>query len=361
MEISHRRPPEWEYLAAGTDDIEVTSRCLDATGSQVPGEPYWLVSRVGGEPVLGLHLRLLDSAPDDPRYDIDAIVRGELPAFDERPPGSPSDRRLYPAVLAILPNWACIPVGPGAREVNLLVTALEEIDTWARSKGAGSVAFLFVPDGQEALRQALHRFGARQLELYPSCEMVLNFSTLEEYLKLLPSARRKDLRRLQRRLDEGGMHFAEADVASVREQVLEMRIAALRKHGHPIDIRTQAAVLDRIIELYPPADRILHIVRMGERLVAFSLSLRHGSTIRGLWWGQRPEAKGAYFVLLFPRLVETALSLGVSRINYGTFNWQLKVSFGCQLVQLSGHMWSPGALPGRLDAEHEASSSAGMA
>ncbi|GAA5104737.1 hypothetical protein GCM10023319_73830 [Nocardia iowensis] len=346
LAVSNRRPFVWDEWATQATNFAVTPQWLEAIGPVVPGMPHWLIYSVEGVPRLGLHVRLLDAPPGESRYDIEAVLRGDIPTLEPRMVTAPPDQlsgTCYPAVLAMLPGWTCGAVGPGAAEPDTLAAALEAVNRWAYSVSARSVSFLYIPDSEHALNTALLEFGARPVELYPSCEMALDFTTIDEYRNQLSHGRRQDLRRLRRRIYRAGLVIGAEELAFVRDQVLELRLSFLRKFGLPADRAMQARTLGRILSRYSPEDRVFNTVRQGERIVAFSLSLRHGPMLRAVWWGREPQAYGAYFVLLFDELVEQALRLGVTRIDYGTLNWQDKVSFGCRLVHLQGLIWRPRA------------------
>ncbi|WP_328400014.1 GNAT family N-acetyltransferase [Nocardia sp. NBC_00403] len=344
LTTSEIRPPEWDSLAASTADFEVSPQWLEAMAPLLPGEPRWLVAHVDGQPQIGLHTRLLKTPPEEPRYDIAAVLRGDIPSLEPRPvllSKAPDRESLYPAVLALLPGYTCVPAGPGATDPDLLAGTLRAMDTWAGQQGARSVSFLYVPERQKILQRALEEFGARPVQLYPTCVMPVTFGSMEEYLTQLGGGRRAGLRRLLRWLDETGMTLGEEDLSEVREEVLELRMGLLRKYHHSADDRdAQLATIDRIVRNYPPADRALTTLRRGDQMVGFTLGLRHGDTLRGLWSGQLPEARGAYFLLVFYGEVEAALRRGITSLNYGTLQWQEKISFGCRLEQLVGHTWS---------------------
>ncbi|MFQ6395450.1 GNAT family N-acetyltransferase [Nocardia sp. KC 131] len=245
-------------------------------------------------------------------------------------------------MLAVLPGYTCVPAGPGATDPILLAETLRANYTWAGKQGARSVTFLYVPEREKIPHRALEDFGARPVQLrYPTCVMPISFGSIDEYLMQLTGKRRTGLRRLLRWIDENGMKLDEEDLSDVREEVLELRMGLLRKYHHSADDKVvQLATLDRIFRNYPPEDRVLLTVRQRNQMVGFTLALRHGDVLRGLWCGQRPAARGAYFLLMFYGRVEAALRRGLTSINYGTLQWQEKTSFGCRLEQLAGHTWS---------------------
>ncbi|WP_433683912.1 GNAT family N-acetyltransferase [Nocardia sp. CA-119907] len=339
LRTSEIRPTEWAMLAAATADFAVSDRWLETMGPLLPGEPRWLVAYVDGRPEVGLYTRLLKSAPAEPRYDIAAILRGEIPSPGPRSPlpSAPDATSLYPAVLALQPGYTCIPAGPGATDPVVLGHTVQAVHAWAEQQGARSMSYLYVPERQQILHSTLEEVGAQPVQLYPTCVMPLDFGDIAGYLAQLSRERRRDLRRLLRRMEESGAQLREEDLGEVRDAVLELRMGLLRKYNSAGDRAAQAATLDRMIRHYPPEDRVVTTVRQGDRIIGFSLSLRHGNTLRALWCGQRPEAYGTYFVMLFYGLVAAALRRGCTSIDYGTLKWQEKVSFGCRLEQLAGH------------------------
>jgi len=311
-------------------------------GPLLPGEPHWLIGRSGGRPRIGLHAILLRVPPDEPRYDIAAILRGELPSPDPQPAPSPgvAAEALYPALVVMLPGYTCVPAGPDANDPTLLGGTLHALHAWAQRRGVRSISFLYVPERQRTLRHVLEEFGARPARLYPTCVMPIDFGTMDDYLLRLPKARRRDLQRLRRRTSESGLIVGEDDLADVYDDVLDLRLTTLRKYDSADDRDTQAAALKRMIDHYPAQDRVLVTARRGDRVAGFNLAFAHGDTLRDMWCGQRPDIYGAYFVLTFDEIVRAALRRRIATIDYGTLRWSLKASFGCRLEPLTGHTWT---------------------
>ncbi|WP_084530609.1 GNAT family N-acetyltransferase [Nocardia miyunensis] len=336
------RPPEWDCLAAEVPEYTVSIPWLETMGPLLPGEPRWLIISVDEQARVGLHARWLRSPPSDARFDIAAALRGDLPSPVPRTPPAavPDIAPLYPSVLVTLPGYACAAAGSGATEPALLRETLTALDTWAAQQGARSVSFLYIPERQEPLRRALTEFGARPVELYPTCVLPMTFGSMDEYLRQLRSPRRRDIARLLRRLAEKDMTVGEVDLAEVRDDVLELRLGLLRKYNSAADRDTQSAALDRMLTHYRREDIVVTAAQRDGRVVGFALGLRNGNTLRLLWAGQLPEARGAYFVTLFYAQVRAALERGVELIDYGTLEWGLKTDHGSRLEQLAGYTWT---------------------
>ncbi|MGF6883414.1 hypothetical protein ABIA39_004926 [Nocardia sp. GAS34] len=336
------RPREWDGLAAEVPEYTVSIRWLETMGPLLPGEPRWLIVSVDGQPRVGWHARWLESPPSDARFDIAAVLRGDLPSPVPRTAAAPAPdtATLYPSVVVTLPGYSCAAAGSGASDPAILREALHSVNAWAAAQGARSVSFLYIPERQELLRQALIEFGARPVELYPTCVLPMTFGSMDEYLGQLPRPRRKGIGRLLRRLAERDMTVGEVDLADVRDDVLDLRLDLLRKYNSAADRDTQSAALDRMLEHYPREDIVVTAVLRAGRVVGFTHGLRNGNTLRQLWCGHLPEAYGAYFVTLFYTQVRAALERGIERIDYGTLEWGLKTDHGSQLEQLSGYTWT---------------------
>ncbi|MCU1646220.1 MAG: family N-acetyltransferase [Nocardia sp.] len=336
------RPPEWDDLAAEVSEYTVSVRWLETMGPLLPGEPRWLVVSVDGQARVGLHARWLESSPTDARFDIAAVLRGDLPSPEPRtlPAAVPDTAALYPSVLVTLPGYSCAAAGSGATEPALLRETLTAVDAWAVAQRARSVSFLYIPERQEPLRLALTEFGARRVELYPTCVLPMTFASMDEYRQQLPRRRRKNIERLLRRLAEKDMTVGEVDLAEVRDDVLELRLALLRKYNSCADRDTQSAALDRMLTHYLREDIVMTAVQHEGRVVGFTLGLRNGNTLRQLWCGQVSEADGSYFVTRFDAQVRAALQRGVERIDYGTLAWDMKTDHGSRLEQLAGYTWT---------------------
>ncbi|WP_328408966.1 GNAT family N-acetyltransferase [Nocardia sp. NBC_00403] len=333
------RPPEWATLAGATPDYVVSVRWLETMAPLLPGEPRWLIATVDGRAQIGLHTRWLRSPPGEPRYDIAAVLRGDIPSPERHRCSEPIPiDALYPSLLVVLPGYVCAAAGSGAADQPVLQGTLSAVEVWAAARGARSVSFLYVPQRQEPLRRALIEYGAQAVPLYPTCVLPLTFDSVEEFHHQLPKARRRDIARLRRRLTESDIAVGEAELAQVRDEVLDLRLGLLRKYGSEADATVQSSVIDRMLALYEPQDVVVAVARRKDGLAGFSLGLRHEDTLRLLWCGQRPDAYGAYFVTCFYESVRAALARGVTRIDYGIMKWDLKMSFGCRLEQLTGHL-----------------------
>ncbi|MBY8854929.1 GNAT family N-acetyltransferase [Nocardia sp. CA2R105] len=341
MRATSIRPPEWDDLAAEVSEYTVSIRWLETMGPLLPGEPRWLIASVDGQARVGLHARWLASPPPDARFDIAAVLRGDLPSPEPRtaPAAAPDTAALYPSVLVTLPGYSCAAAGSGAAEPALVRETLTALDAWAASQGARSVSFLYIPERQEPLRRALTEFGATQVELYPTCVLPMTFGSMDEYLLQLRSSRRRDIGRLLRRFAEKNMTVGEVDLAEVRDDVLELRLGQLRKYNSAADRHTQSAALDRMLTHYRSEDIVVTAVQRAGRVVGFAHGLRNGNTLRELWCGHLPEVDGAYFVTLFYTQVRAALQRGIEYIDYGTLEWGLKTNYGLRLEQLAGYMW----------------------
>ncbi|MET9029363.1 GNAT family N-acetyltransferase [Nocardia sp. NPDC004168] len=315
---------------------------LETMGPLLPGEPRWLVVSAEQQTRVGLHARWLHSPPPDARFDIAAVLRGDLPSPEPRTPPAavPDTAALYPSVLVTLPGYSCAAAGSGSTQPALLRETMSALDTWAAAQGARSVSFLYLPERQELLRAALTEFGARQVELYPTCVLPMTFGSMDEYLQQLPRPRRKGIGRLLRRLAEKDMTVGEVDLAEVRDDVLELRLDLLRKYNSAADRDTQSAALDRMLTHYRREDIVVTAVQRAGRVVGFTHGLRNGNTLRQLWCGHLPEAYGSYFVTCFYAQVQAALQRGVERIDYGTLEWGLKTDHGSRLEPLAGYTWT---------------------
>ncbi|MFQ6396401.1 GNAT family N-acetyltransferase [Nocardia sp. KC 131] len=336
------RPPEWDDLAAEVSEYTVSIRWLETMGPLLPGEARWLVVSVDGQARVGLHARWLQSPPLDARFDIAAVLRGDLPSPEPRtaPAAVPDIAALYPSVLVTLPGYSCAAAGSGGTEPALLRETLTAVDAWAAAQGARSVSFLYIPEREEPLRRALTEFGATQVQLYPTCVLPMTFGSMDEYLQQLPRPRRKGIGRLLRRLAEKDMTVGEVDLAEVRDDVLELRLELLRKYNSAADRDTQSAAMDRMLTHYRPEDIVVTAVQRAGRVVGFTHGLRNGNTLRQLWCGHLPEAYGAYFVTCFYAQVRAALERGIERIDYGTLEWGLKTDHGSRLERLAGYTWT---------------------
>lgn len=335
-------PADWLPLQTANPYYAVTTRWLKTMGPPMPGAPNWLVAYEYGSPQIGVHARVLHGPPPEPRYDIAAILRGDIPSYGPRPGSSTSQpiEALYPAVAVVLPGYTCAVAGPGAHDPNLLRRTLSVVLDWAVRCDARSISFLYVPERHQVLRRCLTELGAEPGQLFPTCILSLPATDMDEYLGGLPRPSRKGLKRLLRRCAEGGLTLEESDLTQVREEVIDLRLALLRKYGTAANRAVETEAVDRMILHYQPEERVLATIRRQGEVVGFTLSLRHEDTMRAIWTGRRPEVNGSYYLTMFYESVAAALRRGVATIDYGTLKWHEKISYGCRLEHLSRFTWT---------------------
>lgn len=116
LRTSRTRPPEWGVPETTTADFAVSARWLETLGPLLPGEPRWVVADIDGKPQVALHPRLLTIPPAEPRYDIAAILGGDILARST--PGCPGHarRRVAASCSTCAAARLCLPARRARRD-----------------------------------------------------------------------------------------------------------------------------------------------------------------------------------------------------------------------------------------------------
>lgn len=309
--------PGWDRLA-GHGDWRLRSDWLALYRRRPRGREVTVLLERGGSPAVGLLGFFLDEPSADPRLD----------------PGTVHGARASTPALALLaPDWRCQPVGPLAGDVGALDALLGALRDHARAWGLAGVALLYVPD-DAPLAAAAARAGWARAPLPPWCDLEVRWRDLDGYRAALPRRDRQQVGRDRRALAAAGVSIERVPLDRWTDGLLRLRGRLLARHRRPPDEAADRACLERVAAL----DHLLYAATAGDRLLGFTLLVRHGEELAAYWTGRDDgdaRSSCSYFATAFYGPAADAPALGVRWIRYGLGSAGAKRSRGCSLVPLS--------------------------
>lgn len=332
-------PGGWDRIA-GRDELYLSTpwlRMLEATSGAAM---RYLLARNGEGLAGGLATAVADADAPWLSGRPDALL--ERCVREERA-GAADLRAELPADLtaALLPGLVCggrhlgrnrALVAPGAGRVDTLPRLVDAAEALARRDALRSVSFLYVDDGDRALRSEL---AARGYVTYVSAAyhyLPVGTGGYAEYLEGLSSHRRRrieaDRRKLRR--EDVSVDIEPLDPADV-PRLARLETELLRRYGFDWVPELSARIFARIHEEEGGAALVSAARHRGE-IVGFVLLVARGAA----WYAHRAgfdyDAVGdlpVYFDVTYNRPLELAPGQRVIAIHYGTGSDATKQSRGC--------------------------------
>jgi hypothetical protein len=344
LRVHRAMPGDWERLGGG--GLFTSVPWLRALGARYRGEPRYFVLHRDGRPRLGLYGVVLDDPAsheavnpyrlllgEPPVFALDQAVRERRRALARR---APAPERWFPSLVLCCPGYACDPRGDlsgGMLEAAELVAAVER---WARGHGLATVSYLYATD---AMAEPLAAAGYQGFPLTARYLLRLPGRGLDDYLAALPGRRSRRIRAELRAVSAAGVEIRTRPVAERAAEITGLRVGLLGKYGQTASEPDERGRLDALAAAFGPDGLTVVTAEHGDRLLAFALFLRDGSTWHAIWtgsdYGER-RARHLHFATLFYGAVTAAAAAGVSEIDYGIDGGATKRSRGCVEVPLLG-------------------------
>jgi hypothetical protein len=214
---------------------------------------------------------------------------------------------------------------------------LQGAEAMARAEGIASIAFLYVPDDDEFVREVLDDLG--YLAFGPAHNAsLLNVpgQTFTDYLSGFGKRRRDSIRWERRKVAAAGVQIAAEPLSrDLSEEMMPLEAQLFRKYGHPsypADITRR--LHRRVAEEYGRSAQVI-TARADGALRGYAAFIRVGATLYSRDTGyDYPWQQGVplYFEVLFYSAIELAQRSGARQINYSYGSDETKASRGCDLV-----------------------------
>lgn len=314
LRVEHTPWPGWDELA-GLAEWRLRSDWLELYRRAPRGREVTVLLEAGGAPALGLLGFEVALPPPDPRlFPLHCGGGGE-------------------ALVLLSPDWRCRPAGPLAADGAALAALLFGLERHGRARGLAAVALHHVPDG-DPLAAAAGRLGWRRVPLDPWCDLDVRWRDLEGYRATLDREQRRLVRRDERALAAAGVTVDRRPLEDWAGPVLRLRLGLVARYGRRPDETAERACLARVAG----REHLLYGAVAGDRLLGFTLFVRHGDELAGYWTGRDvadPRSSSAYFATAFYAPAADAPALGIRRIRYGLGAWRAKRRCGCHLIPQS--------------------------
>lgn len=253
---------------------------------------------------------------------------------------------LRPVLTSVAPGfeggvrWAAGVDADPAAAAAALGDALDAADALAADAGAAATAFLYVPEGEDPVLEAvLARRGWLAATVAADARLAVDWATFDDYVASRPKQRRATVRGETRRFREAGFEVEAGGVELLTDDLAPLHAAWRGRHGPAPDPEDLRALYAAVRAAVGPAMRMF-VARLDGRPVAFSQFYEHGGVLysRALGFDYGAvEGAFAYFNMIFYEPVRWAVAAGVSEVRYSMGSTDAKVARGCRLVPLRLH------------------------
>jgi uncharacterized protein len=261
-------------------------------------------------------------------------------AGDVRPDGG----RLLPALLATAPRGyrsgigyhRSLTAGERDRAARLVLDAFDEL---AAGYGAGTGAFLYLPEGSEPhLERALLARAYLPTVLGGECSLDVPWPDFEGYLAHFRSGRRHTLRGDIQRFSRAGCTVEMGGVELLGDELAPLQAATQTRYGHHTDPARTARWYARVRAELPRYARV-SVARRGADVLGFGLFYEARGELyaraAGFDYG-RLDGERSYFSVVFYEPIRYAIAAGLGRIHYGIEGYEAKLERGCELRPVRG-------------------------
>ena len=251
----------------------------------------------------------------------------------------PSSERLMPALLATAPRGHRSGISyhhsltPWER-VEIARRLVEGLDELARSHGAATVAFFYLPRASDPyLEAALAAGGYAATVLAGDCTLDLRWPDFDSYIGHFRSGHRQSLMSDIRRFVQAGCTIQLGGTELLSDDLAALQVATQSKYGHVMDpartlrwyarIRTELAGYARVT-----------LARRGADVLGFGLFYEAGRELYARAVGfdyARLARERSYFSLVFYEPIRYAIANRLRRIHYGIESYEAKMHRGCGL------------------------------
>jgi predicted N-acyltransferase len=190
--------------------------------------------------------------------------------------------------------------------------------------------------GDDPAWYALTRRGYRRLEMWAETSLEIGWPSFQDYLAQLPSRKRKQLVRMQRRAEQEEIVVERLQPSTATAPRLAHLVGTVLARHHEQErfapdlfVRAAAILGD---------DLVLLGARQHGEIIGCAALLRSGDEITAKWLGldySRTQDTGTYHRLLL-ECVAQAIALGVRRLRLGATAYETKQHFGVVTAERHG-------------------------
>ncbi len=222
---------------------------------------------------------------------------------------------------------------------DVLNTILNSIEQYSHTQGLGCTAFLWIEATQHQLLSALKRKDYHLIRIDATARLQIKWSSFDDYLATcFRSKHRWHIKREIKCFQDAGGHIRYHDCWSdIEDQAISLAIALQQRHNLQPTYTELANRYQRILTSL--GDRAIHLTAwLDGNLVGFATVFVHGDVLYlkhvGFDDTSANRQSYVYFNLVYYKLIELALELGVREIDYGSGTHEAKRARGCEIVPL---------------------------
>jgi len=247
------------------------------------------------------------------------------------------DRLLLPGLVFTSPfGYASeVLIAPGDPDPDGAIDALlAAAQAWASAHRLRILAALWLGGPQTRLLAALRRAGYAIGAVRATYRLRVPWSAFDQYLASFHSARRVRLRHEMATFARGGLNVVRVETwSAIEAPAVRLAVALQQRYGERISVETLTRRYRRAAEYLGHAALYLAAYR-GTDLVGFVAAFQHNGVLYPKFVGfdyAVSETWFVYFNLVYYRLLEAAMALGIREIYYGPSADAGKLLRGCDI------------------------------
>ena len=251
-------------------------------------------------------------------------------------------RRVFPRFLT-LPMLECgTPVTLNSPPFVLLAAAdtafVQALDALlrreARKDGCWVIVVRDFEPGTESLLRLFKRHRYRRVDGLPNTYLDIAWSSPDEYLASMRSYYRSKLLKHLRRCREAGIrHENTGDFGSLAPELCrQWRVVHEAADEFQREVLTERFYREFGSAL--PCRAMALLLYRGEQIVGHALLLLDGDLLRWLYFGRSEARNDSLYIYVAYQVVETAIRLGVRRVEMGLTTYPVKQDLGARAVPI---------------------------
>jgi predicted N-acyltransferase len=279
-------------------------------------------------------------------YNPYAVLWWEPPVFDlpwperrsaglARIEAHPAD--TLPALVLACPGYLGDPAGSAAGDTHAVRDLLGYALDWCAREGLAGLHVLYA--SSPVVAGAVRDLGGSSYPITTRAVLSIRWADWDGYLRGLPSRRRRDIDRQDRRAREAGLHVRPVDVRKRFDEVVRARCTLLTHYGQRADEPAERDRLARLADAFGDRLTVFAALR-GDEMAACAVCVAQCGVLNVVYAGRSDAVEDvpyAHFLATFHGPIRYAPGHGISEIDYGIGHTEGKVLRGCRLVQLYGH------------------------
>jgi len=246
-------------------------------------------------------------------------------------------RRLFPNFLKIRILECTFPVHhPGMKRQDVLEKSFQSLGTTllelARKQGIFLVIIGPFEPQDRPYEPVLNELGYQFLPCLPIATLDIPWKTPDEYLSSMKSYYRSKLQRHLRINQSNAIRHELRDNFDDLAEVLWQQWRVVRDHATEYNGETLTPDFYKVFSLKFGERSKVILFYCQDELVGHALLLLDGDTLRWRNFGRTKAESDSLYIYVCHKVVETAINLGVKRLDMGVTTYAIKRDFGASIA-----------------------------